>query len=292
MEPGIIFALLAALSFAGSTVFIKRGVHHAGESFSGVFVSVFLGTLLFSFLMLFTGEWGKLWSLSGRGFALLGAAGIVHFVAGRFLSYTCFRLLGANRGVAIIRTNLFYAVAFGIIFLNEPFTAYLIVGVLCIAAGTILVSVEKGDKVTKVPRKGILTGLGGAFCWGISGVLAKPGIEEIGSPYPALFISYVAASVVIAGLLLDKGRREQLLQLRRQSIISFLISGTLTSVAQLFRYTALGYIPVSIVAPLLGISALFVFLFSFILNRKIEVFTWKVFVGIVAAVGGTFLLFR
>ncbi len=291
MEVGAIFALVAAVCFGGNQVFVKRGTSRTGESVSAVFVTVFVGMLLLLLVLLFTGEWGKIWSLSWQGFALLAASGIVHFVAGRFLNYSCVRLIGANKTGAILRTSLVYAVAFGIIFLNEPLTAFLILGVLCIGAGVTLISFEKEGKIAGIQGKGIVYGLIGGFCYGISGVLAKPAIAEISSPFAAVFVSYAAACLLLACFLFSKEQREPLTQLNRQSFNLLAISGVFVTVAQLLRYIAFSYSPVSVVAPLTGTNVLFVLLFSFLLNRKIEVFTWKVFAGIAATVAGTALLF-
>ena len=292
MEIGLIFALLAAVGLALGTVFVRKGSFRVGESFTSVAISIFIGVTFFLLVMLFTADWDKLRSVSGQGLALLATAGVIHFVVGRFLGYTCFRLIGANRGITILRTQILYAVFFGILLLNEPLTVFLILGVLSLAAGATLVSVEKGTETTKLHGKGVLAGLGGGFFWGISGVLIKPGIAEIGSPYAAAFISYTAASLVIAGLLLRKGQREQLLHLPRQSISPLVISGLFVAIAQLLRYLALSYSPVSVVTPLIGINVLFTFFLSFLLNRDIEVFTWKVFIGIAVTAVGAFLLFQ
>lgn len=292
MEVGLIFALLSAVCFAGSQAFVKRATSQTGESLSAVFVSVFIGILLFSFLLLFIGEWDKIWSLSWQGFVLLGIAGIIHFVVGRFLNYSSVRLIGANKTSAFTRTSLFYSVSFGLIFLNEPLTAFLIPGVMCIGAGATLVSIEKEGKIPQTQGKGVLYGLGAGFFYGTSGVLIKPAIAEIGSPFAAAFVSYVAAFILIACLLFRRGQLEQLTQLPRQSLIPLAITGVSVSVAQLLRYIALSYSPVSVVQPLISTSILFILLFSFLLNRNVEVFTWKVITGIVATALGAFILFQ
>ncbi|MBA7703061.1 hypothetical protein ES703_111843 [subsurface metagenome] len=187
---------------------------------------------------------------------------------------------------------MFYAVILGVVVLQEPFTSLLVLGVLCIASGATLVSMERGSEVTKIHSRGILAGLGGALFWGTSGVLIKLALEEVGSPYAAALVSYTAASLVMAGLLFGKRQREQLLHLSRQSLILLLMGGTLTAIAQLFVYVALSYSPVSVVTPLIGTAVLFTFFLSFLFNRSIEMFTWKVFIGILATVVGTFLLFQ
>ncbi len=270
---------------------LRRGTVQAGESFSAVLISVFVGTFLFSLWLPFTGGWDKLWSVSWQGFILLGTGGIIHFVLGRLLNYSSIRLIGANKAIPLLQTSPFYAIVFGILFLHEPLTIFLILGVLCITAGTTLISVEKEGKMTKMQGKGILYGLGAALLWGISGVLVKPVIEEIGSSSAAAFISYIAALPVVAGFLLRQEQRDQLIQLPRVSLILLVISGILSFIGQLLRYEALLYVPVSVVTPLMGSSVLFVFLLSFLVNRNIEVFTWKVIAGAVVVVVGTLLFF-
>jgi drug/metabolite transporter (DMT)-like permease len=50
--------------------------------------------------------------------------------------------------------------------------------------------------------------------------------------------------------------------------------------------------PANIVTPLLGTQVIFIFILSFLVNRRIEVFSWKVALGMVATLAGTYLLFH
>ncbi len=297
MEIGLIFAFLTAVSFAMSTIFLRRGISQAGESFTAVVVTVFTGTILFSLVMLFIADWDKIWSLSWQGLALFAGAGIIQFIAGRFLNYTSVRLIGANKATALTRSNIFYTVLLGVVLLNESLTIPIVLGVLCIAGGATLVSIEKKSanpkkqsEPSKIPVKGILSGLGAGFFWGVSGVLIKPALAEIDSPAAGAFISFVTASLLIASSLLRKRQRERLARLRRSSLIPLVVAGVFTAVAHLFRYTAFSYSPVSVVAPVISIDSLLVLLFSFLLNRQLEVFTWKVIVGMVATTTGVVLI--
>lgn len=298
MEKGLIFALFSAVSFAASTVSVRRGISETGESFTAVAISVFIGVPFFTAAVLLTREWSKLWSLSGQGFLLLGIAGVIHFVAGRLLSYNAYRLIGANKASTFLQTSPFYAAIFGVVFLNETVTISLILGVLCIFAGVVLVSSERqGVSEGKQRRfsggdiKGIVAAFGGAVCWGTSPVLIKPAVAEIGSPSAAALVSYVAASIVMVCFLFRREHREQMVQPRFfASLVPLLTAGVFTSIAQLLRYTALNYSPASKVTALATTNNLFVFLFSFLINRKIEVFTVKVALGMLATAIGAFLI--
>ena len=71
MEIGLIFALLVAVVFGANSVFLRRGLLKAGESYSAVVITLFIGVLLFLLMITFTMQWDKVWSLSGQLIALL-----------------------------------------------------------------------------------------------------------------------------------------------------------------------------------------------------------------------------
>lgn len=80
-------------------------------------------------------------------------------------------------------------------------------------------------------------------------------------------------------------------RLDHMMIILFSLAAVSTSVAQILRYTALVYSPVSMVVPLVGTNALFVFPISFLINRRLETFDLRIILGAIAIVVGVFLLF-
>jgi drug/metabolite transporter (DMT)-like permease len=299
MDTGLILALIAAVTFAAGIVMVRKTAGEAGESFSVTAMSIFVGIPFFAIAVLASGEWHKLLTVSGRALALLATAGVIHFIIGRLLGYNSFRLIGANRATPFTMTNRFYTVLFSVLFLRESLTIFIVLGVLYMFAGAALISTErkspekKGGKLSRAEVKGILLALGAALCWGITPVLIKPGVEEIGSSSAGAFVSYATAAIVMGCLLLNGQRRKQLTQLPlKNSILPMAVAGIFTATGQLLNYTALGKSPASVVTPLLSIQILFIFFFSLLVNRKIELFTWKVVLGMAATVAGTVLLFQ
>jgi drug/metabolite transporter (DMT)-like permease len=299
MDTGLILALVAALSFSAGIVLVRKTAGEAGESFSVTAISVFVGIPFFAIAILISGEWSQLYHISWRALALLGSAGVIHFIFGRLLGYNSFRLIGANRATIYTMTNRFYTVLFSVLFLDETLTYYIVFGVLLMFAGAALITTEKKgitEKKKKLSRdevKGILYALGAAVCWGVTPVLIKPGVEEIGSSSAGAFVSYCTAAIVMGLLLLNGQRRKQLTQLPiKKSILPMAIAAIFTATGQLLYYTALGQSPASVVTPLISIQILFIFFFSFFINRKIELFTPKVFIGMAATLAGTILLFQ
>ncbi|MFC1917170.1 DMT family transporter [Chloroflexota bacterium] len=292
MNFGIILAISSAMTHGISATFTRKGGIHSGESFSPVIIDVAVGTLLFIIISFFTGEWIKVLSISRQSLILLIVAGVIHFIFGRFLNYSCIRLLGANRATAIFRTQMFYAVFFGVLLLDEPLTVFLLSGVICIAVGALLVSTQRGSEVKKIRSLGIISGLAGSFFWGISSVVLKPAIAEIGSPYAAILVSYTSSFLIMLIFSIFSRHRQKLFDLRKESLIPYLFAAMLNSVGNLFRYSALGYIPASLVVPIMSTSSIFTLLFSFIMNRNVEIFSKKIIAGIMIAILGTFLLSR
>ena len=298
MEIGLVFAVLTAVSFGLSDIFARRGVLRAGESYTAVLISLFIGILLFSLIITVRVQWDILWSIPGQALGLLMGAGIIHLVGGRFLFYSSVRLIGANKASAISRIEILIAVGLGIMLLNESLTTPLVLGVLCIAPGVILASrekkiaggVEEGSETYRMQSKGVLLGLGAGMCWGLTGILIRPALQEVGSPFVGVLISYSTAFVIMVSFLFRKGQREKLAQLNRSALTPIAIAGILTSCANLFKYTAFSFSPVSLVIPVVSTTIIYVLLFSFLLNRKIEVFTPKVITGMLLGAAGTFIL--
>ena len=79
MEPGPILAILAGAIFAGSEVTIRKATHKAEESFTAVAIVLFVGVVIFAFIVPLSGDWNRVLSLSWQGFLLLGAVGIIHY---------------------------------------------------------------------------------------------------------------------------------------------------------------------------------------------------------------------
>jgi drug/metabolite transporter (DMT)-like permease len=298
MEKGLVFALLASMTFAVSAVIVRRLAARTGEPFSASISSVLMGVPFFAVAVSITGEWHKLASISWQALALLGAAGVMHFIIGRILSYNAYRVLGANIGSTLTVSSPFYSVLLGVLFLKESLSVYLIVGCVLIVGGAALISLRGlGQTAGLLPEgaskvKGVLHALGGALCWGTSPILIRPAVQEIGSPMVGAFVSYVVALIVVGFMLFNRPMRQQLSSLPFKKVaVPLAVSAFFTSGVSLFIYLALETSPASLVTPLVSTNAFLIFLLSYFINRKMEVFNFKVVIAMAATIAGAFLLF-
>lgn len=290
-------ALLSSFLLALSLVATRRAVHKTGESFSPVPISAFLAVAMFGPAILIMGNTDGLKSLTWVGLGALAGAGVFHFVLGRMSAYVSVRLIGANLSSPIVNSNTLIATFLGIFFLGEPLTVYIILALILVVGGVFLVGAggkpapSKGQTNKAALTRGIMVALMGALCWGISPILVRIGVKEVGSPLQATFVSFVAASVVMAFALLNKGNSMKIRLLDRTSFWLIMVGAFLTSVAQFSKYVALQNSPVSFVSPLMATQSLMVLALSFFFNRKIEVFNIKIIMGAIAVVAGVSLIF-
>jgi drug/metabolite transporter (DMT)-like permease len=299
MDTGLILALISAVAFAIGIVMVRKAAGNAGEAFTVAAISIFVGIPLFAVAISFGGGWSNLQHASLKALLMLGVAGIIHFVIGRLLAYDAFRIIGANRATPITQVSPVFTVLLSWLILDENTTAFIIVGALLMMSGVFLITREKSHPLgeEKLPRreevKGILLSFGAAVCWGVTPVLIKPAIREIGSSSVGNFVSYLTAGIIILMLSantkkLDSFRRLSL----KKNLLPMALAGLFTAAGQLLYFAALQKSQANIIAPLISIEVLFIFIISFFANRLHEVFSVKIALGMAAMVAGTFLLFR
>tara|TARA_B100000809_G_C14901830_1_gene446549 strand:- start:182 stop:502 length:321 start_codon:yes stop_codon:yes gene_type:complete len=103
-------------------------------------------------------------------------------------------------------------------------------------------------------------------------------------------LGYLAAGLVLAPIVFLTGQFAVVRQTPKSAVRWFVLSSLLTFSAQLSRYLALAVAPVTVVVPLMRTVPIFVQVFSFLINRNLEVFSTAVVIGILCTVAGTIFL--
>ena len=292
LQPGPVFAILTAASFAVSQILVRRSTYQSEESFTPLAVSMLVGTPLFVLLVTFFGEWDEFLSFSWQQYILLAAAGLIHLVIARYLFFNSTRIIGANPTVAISRASVIFSVILGVAFLGESVTAQQIVAALLIMFGAVLTTTEISRKTFRISTRGLLMGLGIAICSSGSATLIRPVMTETDAIYAATFVMYLAAFIVIGVILsFRRQQRRQFMQQDRRTFLILSYAAVFLVIGHLFRFSALQNSPVSVVQPLVATIVIFTLLFSWIVNRRIDVFNWRVVAGIVMVLAGVFLIY-
>ena len=292
MGTGFLFAILTAAAFALSQVMIRRATYQSEESFTAVAVSGLIGTPIFVILLTVFSEWSAFISFTWSQYILLVTAGLVHLIIARFLFFNSTRLIGANPTVAITRTSIVFSVLFGVVFLGEAVTILQGFAAFIIMVGAILTNTEITRTTFRISTKGLLMGFGTAICSATSAALIRPVMQVTDNVYAATFVMYLSAYVAILLILVfSRQQRAFILEQDRKTFIILALSAVILVGGHLCRFTALQHSPVSIVQPIIATIVIFVLLFSWIANRRIDVFNWRVIVGIVMVLLGVFLIY-
>jgi drug/metabolite transporter (DMT)-like permease len=142
---GIILGLLSALSWALGTIYTKKTAHQV-DSLWMVALQCIVGGVLLSIAGLSTEKWS---SITWNGTYFFGLA--FGTVLGIAVSWILYVTLVKTGDASVVATFTFLvpllAVIIGTIFLGEPFTIYLLLGIVLIVTSIYLVNKKPSEKI-------------------------------------------------------------------------------------------------------------------------------------------------
>jgi drug/metabolite transporter (DMT)-like permease len=283
---GVCLAALSAATFAFNNASARRGVL-TGSVLQALAVTVPIGVPIFLLAVLATGNLATLSGFSAGAIALLALAGVLHFVVGRYGNFRAAQAIGNNLSAPVIQLGLVVSLACAILVLKEVLTPLRILGIALLALGPVLMRNAELPEATAVgapdaglpkfvPRyaEGYAFALVAAAVYGATPVLIRLGVVagDLGSGLVGGLISYAAAALAVALLLLWPGRLRHALAITPQSLKWFTYSGISVCIAQMFVYMAFTVAPVSVVMPVLQLHLALRFWLARVLNPQHELF--------------------
>lgn len=304
---GVIFSLLSAATFALNAVAARRAVL-SGTVVQGLMVTVPLGVPLFCLLMVLAGETHMLGAFSSEAIFWFAAAGIVHFVIGRYGNYAASAAIGVNLASPILQCEVLITLALAIVILGEYLTPLRAIGIALVLIGPgLIVNREEQRKVpaskrapNTAPREefkpryveGYLYAVLAAVGYGLSPVCIGLGLKAAGGTgvLAGGVVSYVAASLLVALILILLRPPASTFRISGTALKWFVFAGCIVFFSHAFRYAAIALAPVSVVTALQRLSSLFRIYFSWIINRDHEVFDESVILATVVSMIGAIAL--
>jgi drug/metabolite transporter (DMT)-like permease len=294
---GAIFAVLSAATFALTNAMGRRGVI-TGTPAQGMVTSMPVGLLCFLAVALLTGALAGLSRLTVPTLAALSAAGVIHFVIGRYCNFRASQAAGVNLTAPVMQLNAVVTLILAVVVLREPCTILQVAGGVLMITGSLVTqrasqpSAEKKHAGTEgfSPRvaAGFFFALMAALMYGTSPVIVRQALYDAGPLGGVIggLVAYAAATGTVALGLLIPSLRRNVMQVSRENARWFVYSGVFVAAAQGFLYSALALAPIMLVVPLLQLSLVFRFLFAYLFNPNHELFGAIVVVGSVVSIVG------
>ena len=293
---GAVLAILSGATFALTNATGRRGVI-TGTPAQGMVISMPVGLVCFLAVALLTGAIRNLSHFSATAIASLSAAGVLHFVLGRYCNFRASQAAGVNLTAPVVQLNSVVTLILAVMILREPCTLLQVVGAVLMVSGSLVTqrsaetaTASKSNEVAFTPRVavGFFFASIAALAYGSSPIIVRQALQDVGplSGVAGASVAYAAATVAVALGLLIPSLRRNVMRVTGENARWFVYSGVFVAAAHGFLYSALAVAPIMLVAPLLQMSLVFRFLFALILNPHHEVFGFVVVVGTIVSIVG------
>lgn len=279
----IIFALLSALFAAMTTILCKCGLKDA-DSDAATALRTTIVLVLSAIVVWVTGEWTQLPNATGMTLLFLILSGCA--TGASWLCYfKALKMADVNEVAPIDKSSVVLTMLMSFIFLGEQLTPLKIAAMVLIGAGTLMMSIRKGNGKKKAGRWMIFAWLSAIFA-ALTSILAKIGVENVNSNLATTIrtaVVLVMAWVVVAA----KGKKNVFSGLGGKAFVFIALSAVATAASWLCFYYALKNGDASVVVPIDKLSILAVVLFSRIFLK--EKLTAMSAAGLVLLTAGTVL---
>lgn len=293
---GALLAFASAATFALNNTTARRGVL-SGSVLQALVISMPMGIPLFWLAAWLGGAAGEVFNFSGKAMLWLSAAGIIHFVAGRYCNYRAVKAIGSNLVGPVQEMSMLISLALAVTFLGERLTVLKFIGIGLVMFGPALIATGSRKAARKSSfQPAYAEGYGFALLsvlfYGMSPVLVRMAVEgkSMGASQAGGVISYAAATAATGLVLFWPGAFRHSMQVSREAAKWFTWAGLSVGVAHMLRYMALTIVPVSVVTPIQRLSIIMRVVFGWLLNREHEIFSSRMFAATgLSLVGALFL---
>jgi drug/metabolite transporter (DMT)-like permease len=284
---GVFLSLAAAAMLGLNTAVVRRGVLKT-SAYNGMIISIPLSIPVFFFISMATGQLNRISEFSSFDYLVLGIAGIINFLGGRYSQFLAIQAVGANLTAPVRVLSALFGAVLGGLFLGEEITLLRGFGIVLIILAPLIAFLKPGEIAVglfDLPR-GILFGLIAALSYGGSTFLLRLILADTDLVFLGAFIAHLAATIVLVISLGIPGRIHELRKIDKQAIRLFAVIAVIMTLAQTFRFSAIEMTDTAVVAPLIETGLFFGIGFAYVFNRKTENFSPAVLGGIIIAVIG------
>lgn len=285
------FALLTAVLWGLTGVVMKLGLERGGTSMLATVIVVVVSFSLFlaaSTIAYGVGDFYR--GVPPAAIGLFVLAGVIGGAFGRLASFVGVDRVGASVNTAVLNARPVFAVALAVVFLHEPLTGQLALGVIVITAGVVVLSLSRGGDIGGWRIRDLVFPGVGALAYAVGNVLRRAGFLTADvNPVSAIVLNE-AGGLIVIGAFVTYSRGSELFVASRRTYGYFVLGGLASGGGLLSLFYALRLGPVVVVDPLAATPPLFAILFTYLLLGGIERITRRLILGATLVVVGIALV--
>ena len=275
-----LWAIISAGAWAADSILVRKGTAFSNPS-TAALVSFVVNTAILGPYIFFQYPLEKIFQPANLFFVV---SGIIQPAIVRVLFYVGIVRLGVSRAGPIRGTSPFFSVAIAFfLFQDRPGLIVYLGGILTVA-GTWLVSYKRAGEAKWRPRD-LLFPLGAAMLASVSQNIRKMGLNSTSEPIIAATVSTATSLFCLFGSVLFSGNVRSI-QINRPCLPYYGGAAVFALIGQLCTFIALNGGQISVVAPLINTTPLFVIGLTALFLRGEEKINRSVVIGVVLLVAG------
>ncbi|HEU4751228.1 MAG TPA: DMT family transporter [Acidimicrobiia bacterium] len=283
------WALLAAVGF-GITQIINRKANQRLDAFRTAFLMLVAVELVLVVRAAVTGELVQLGRAPLWAAAVFGAATLLHFGAGWTLLAASQQQVGVARTGALVSTAPLLGAVLAALFLDEPLTPAIVLGVLLVVIGVAVLSLSTATETESRRWTKPWFGLAVGLIWGSTPSLIRLGLSGFDAPVLGLTIG-LGLSLAIQGLVLTAAGAWRRSPIARQTYLWMAAGGVTGAVGITAQWISFDETTIAIAISLQQLAVLVVLaLVPLTFREPIEQITRPLVAGVGAVLAGTLLV--
>lgn len=294
---GLLYAILAAFSFALWNIFLQRGLDRGGSSHLALLALGASVTGSFLPVTLWLGWMGRLPPLGPRPLTYFGLAGVMTAAVAPFHAAHATGRIGAAQTTSLRLLDPFFAFAIGLIFLGERVSVRAAGGVLLIVIALGFLQRDRRSNGATVSSRDRLTGtlfaLGASLFFTVGSIMRKAGLSLMPSALVSSAIEGMVGLLIILTTVLIGRRWDLFRDAFNPQYQDLWLSGLSAAAGTIFLNLALQLLPVPVAVALRNTSPWFALLLvPLILGRQYRPGRWMWLSTLLLTGGMLFILMR
>lgn len=269
-----ILALTTSLSSAVSSIFIAKGMKSTSPTIAA-FYSILTQTIILTVLTI-----TRTLTLNVLAIVLFAIGGLLSLGIGRLLYFISINKIGVARSSAIVGSSPVFTVILSIPILAEKPTITTILGATSVTIGIILASGAKEFKL----EKAVAIALAATLSYALSNIISKAGLQIEPDPYLSAQVGATTSLIFFLIYMICTNQKNNI-KISKTSLLYFITTGIVMSIAWLSMMTALKLGAVSIVTTIVYSYPLFTLLLTRLLMKE-EKFGTREIVGAITIILG------